>query len=67
MGPRQAFRIFIRHQLNTMNEEGYIVLPDDEVEKLADFIENDFSFYEGLSEMLVDYIDDLESDDSELI
>lgn len=67
MSPRQAFRIFIRHQLNVMNDEGYVDLPNEAIEKFANFIENDSSFYEGLSELLTEYIEELESDDSELI
>ena len=67
MSPREAFRIFIRHQLNVMNDEGYVDLPNEAIDKLANFIENDSSFYERLSELLTAYIEDLDSDDSELI
>lgn len=67
MSSREAFRIFIRHQLHVMNDEGYVDLPNEAIEKLSNFIENDYSFYERLSELLTDYIVYLDSNDSELI
>ncbi len=62
MDPREAFRIFIRHHLEVMNDEKYINLPEEKTEEIAEWIEIDLSFYESLSELLAEYIRDFHVD-----
>lgn len=62
MDSREAFRIFIRHHLEVMNDEKYINLPKEKTEEIAEWIEIDPSFYESLSELLVEYISDFHVD-----
>jgi hypothetical protein len=58
MSTRQAFRIFIRHQLEVLKEEGKIDLSAEEIEKIANGVEDDFTFYEQLGDFLKEYIED---------
>jgi hypothetical protein len=58
MNTRQAFRIFIRHQLETMAEDGKLDLSAEELEKVANGVEDDFTFYEQLGDFLKEYIED---------
>lgn len=58
MGARQAFQIFIRHQLEVMKDDGKINLTAEELEKFANGVENDFTFYEQLADFLEEYIND---------
>jgi hypothetical protein len=58
MSPRQAFRIFIRHQLETMQEDGTTDLTAEELENFANGIEDDYDFYKAFDEFLVDFIND---------
>lgn len=57
IGTRGAFRIFIRYQLETMIEEGKISLTAEELEKFANGIEDDMTFYEQLGDFLAEYLD----------
>ncbi|MCM3180208.1 hypothetical protein [Cytobacillus horneckiae] len=61
MSERQAFRIFIRFQLQMMTEEGKNDLTQEEVEKFANGIEDDPMFYEQLGDFLSEYIEDFGS------
>lgn len=58
IGTRGAFRIFIRYQLQVMVEEGKIDLTEEELEKFANGIEDDFTFYEQLGDFLTEYLED---------
>ena len=57
MNPREAFRVFIRFQLNSAVEEGQIDLTSDQIEKIAEGVEDDSTFYDQLNEFLADYIE----------
>ncbi|MFJ7736414.1 hypothetical protein ACIQ2D_08720 [Lysinibacillus sp. NPDC097287] len=57
MNTREAFKVFIRHQLSVMKDEGKIDLTAEEIEKFANGIENDDVFYNQLGDFLADYID----------
>ena len=57
MNPRQAFRIFIRFQLeNGVGEE--MALSAAEIDKIILGIEDDQSFYDQLDEILKEHIED---------
>jgi hypothetical protein len=58
MSTRQAFRLFIRDQLEALVEERKIDLNAEELEKFTNGIEDDFTFYEQLGEFLKEYIED---------
>lgn len=58
MNTRQAFRIFIRHMLEVMQEEGKTDLSAEDLEKFASGIEDDPTFYEQLEDFLKEYIED---------
>lgn len=58
MSTRQAFKIFIRHQLEVLVDEGKINLTAEELELIANGMEDDFTFYEQLGEFLVEFIED---------
>ncbi|MCU4668563.1 MULTISPECIES: hypothetical protein [Bacillus] len=57
MNPRQAFRIFMRFQLqNGVGEE--MALSDAEIDKIILGIEDDQSFYDQLDDILKEHIED---------
>lgn len=57
MNSRQAFRIFIRFQLeNGLAEQ--LGLSAEDLEKFANGVEDDPTFYEKLDEFLQEYIED---------
>ncbi|MDE1403324.1 MULTISPECIES: hypothetical protein [Bacillus subtilis group] len=57
MNPRQAFRIFMRFQLqNSVGEE--MALSDAEIDKIILGIEDDQSFYDQLDDILKGHIED---------
>jgi len=58
MSPRQAFRIFIRHQLETMVEDGQLDLTAEQLEHLANTMEDDHIFYKRLGDMIEEYLGD---------
>lgn len=58
MDTRTSFRMFIRHMLGTMVEDGKINLTNEEIEKFANGIEDDMTFYDLLGSFLEEYIND---------
>lgn len=58
MSPREAFRVFIRFQLKQAVEDGRISLSNGELENVANDLEDDPTFYSGLNEFLVEFIED---------
>lgn len=58
MDPREAFRVFIRFQLRQAVEEGDVILSDEQIEKFANGIEDDPTFYEKMNIFLNEYLFD---------
>lgn len=58
MSAREAFRKFIRFQLDCAVESGKIDLSSEDIEKFASGVEDDPNFYEGLDDFLAEYIED---------
>lgn len=52
MDTNKAFKIFIRHQLEAMQQDGKINLTAEELEAFANRIENDYMFYKEFSEFM---------------
>ncbi|AZV43664.1 hypothetical protein BAOM_3055 [Peribacillus asahii] len=57
MNTRQAYRTFIRHQLEVMSDEGEISLSCEEIEAFVSGAEDDYDFYKQLGEFLSEYIE----------
>lgn len=58
ISPRQAFRVFIRFELEDVMNDRFINLTDQQLEDFANGIEDDDMFYNALDEFLADYIND---------
>lgn len=57
MSSRQAFRTFIRFQLEN-GVADQLGLSATDIEKIANGVEDDPTFYEKLDEFLIEYVED---------
>ncbi|WP_353856858.1 hypothetical protein [Bacillus sp. Bos-x628] len=58
MNPRQAFRTFIKYQLENGEGLSELRLNKEDIEKFLYGVEDDMLFYSKLDELLKEYIED---------
>ncbi|MCY8755661.1 hypothetical protein [Bacillus haynesii] len=58
MNPREAFRVFIRFQIENGERFEHLGLSNEDIEKFIFGVEDDQNFYDKLDDFLKEYIED---------